>query len=171
MHFTIEHTIPMGREEYWRILHDREFEAFQARELKLKAYDEISATQEGDVVRRRVRVKPQAQLPETIKKLLASYINPDEIGYEEEQEKYLKDYYLKFRIHPPIFADRVRIAGVFSLQELDSSRCLRLLEGDIEISLFGIGRIVEKFILEELRRTYDKIPDIVRRWKEQQAWA
>jgi hypothetical protein len=166
MYFTIEHTIPLSRDDYWKILHDPEFEAFQAKELKLKTYKEISRVEKGDVVLRRVRVQPEVHLPSTVEKIVAKYIPISDLGYEEEQEKHVHDFYLKFRIHPPILPDKIKIAGVFSLKELDAQSCLRLLEGEIEIQLFGVGGIVERFIVEELKKTYDKIPSVVAHWKE-----
>jgi hypothetical protein len=166
MHFTIEHIIPLSKEEYWKILHDPEFEAFQAQELKLKTYREIHREEKGDVVLRRVLVQPEVHLPPAVEKIVSKYIPISEIGYEEEQEKYLREYYLKFRIHPPVLKDKIRIEGIFSLKENDHQSCFRLLEGDIEIQLFGVGGMVERFIVEELKKTYDRIPSIVARWKE-----
>lgn len=167
MDFTIEHIIPLSREEYWKILHTPEFETFQAKELGLKVYDEIAREQEGTIIRRRVKVKPEAQLPASVQKIVSSYISLEDLGYIEEQVRYDDKYYLEFRIHPPVLKDRIHIAGVFSLEERDEQSCLRLLEGEIKISMFGVGGIVERFILEELRRTYEKIPGVVEKWKRQ----
>jgi hypothetical protein len=166
MRFSIEHILPISREEYWRILHTPEFEAFQAEKLGLKEYREIARKEENGVVYRQIQVVPRVEIPETALKIVRGYLKDREIGYIEHQEKYPDQFFLKFRIEPPVLKDKIRVEGTFSLLPDTEETCLRTLEGEVTVQLLGVGKIVERFVVDELKRVYDRIPQVIKEYRK-----
>ncbi len=52
-----------------------------------------------------------------------------------------------------------------TIEAIDEHSCRQTLQGHIRVSLFGVGRVVEKIVKDSLVRTYKQLPSIVERWQ------
>jgi hypothetical protein len=68
-----------------------------------------------------------------------------------------------WRTVPNLFAKRVRNAGTIEL--VDTPRGVRrIVEGDVEVSLLGFGRRVERMIVQEIETSYETTTRVTREW-------
>lgn len=168
LHF--EHVIPLSAEAYWRINNQTDFEAFQAPRLRLKAYTEIERRETDRTLHRRIRVEPDIQLPGPVQALVKKHLGDQAFYYEETREIPTnpdpKRMVYTWEIHPPVLADKLKIAGEFIVEPIDANSCRRTLSGEVKVKLMGLGGIVEKFAASEIKKTYDTIPKVVQAWKD-----
>lgn len=164
-----EHEIPLEATAFWELLHTEAYEQFQARELGLKEYEEVDRRQEGDTVIRRIRVAPDIHLPGPVRKFVDRHFGDEEISYIEAREERDGELAYTWWVEAPVMADKINVGGRFYVEPIDDDRCRRVLDGEAKIKAFGVGSIVERLAVQETIRTYDRIPEIVRKWKREQA--
>jgi hypothetical protein len=51
---------------------------------------------------------------------------------------------------PSQMADKIKIAGRFSMEK-QGNRWIQLMEGDATVSVFGVGRMIEKFLVDKIQ--------------------
>ncbi len=65
---------------------------------------------------------------------------------------------------PNQWADRVRNAGTIELVEHDRAHTRRVVRGEVKVSLFGFGGIVERMIVAEIEKSYASTATFTREW-------
>jgi hypothetical protein len=164
----IVHELPIAADRFWELLHDPAYEAFQAAGLGLGGYEEVERRVEGSVMHRRIRVVPKIEVPAAIRKVIgAGDKDAGSMGYIESQEKQLDRYEMRWWVDPPILVGKLQVGGLFRLEPIDATRCRRILDGEVKIGIPIVGGTVEKFVLQEVKKTYDKVPGIVAAWVRQ----
>ncbi len=164
----IVHELPIAAERFWELLHDPAYEAFQAAGLGLGGYEELERRIEGSVMHRRIRVMPKIEVPAAIRKVIgAGGKDAGAMGYIEDQEKQLDRYELRWWVDPPVLVGKLQVGGLFRLEPIGDTRCRRVLDGEVKIGIPIVGGTVEKFVLQEVKKTYDKVPEIVAEWVRQ----
>lgn len=162
----IVHELPIGAERFWELLHDPAYESFQAKGLGLAGYEEVERRIDGQVMHRKIRVVPKIEVPAAIRKVIGAG-DAGAMGYIEQQDKRLDKFELRWWVDPPILVGKLQVGGLFRVEPLDDKRCRRILDGEVKISIPVVGGTVEKFVLQEVKKTYDKMPGIVADWVRQ----
>lgn len=161
----IEHELPIAAERFWALLHDPAYEAFQAEGLGLAGYEEVERKIDGQVMHRKIRVIPKIEVPAAIRKVIGvGGADAGSMGYIEQQDKRLDKYELRWWVDPPILVGKLQVGGLFRVEPIDDKRCRRILDGEVKIGIPIVGGTVEKFVLQEVKKTYDKVPGIVAAW-------
>ena len=52
-------------------------------------------------------------------------------------------------VQPSQMADKVKISGKISLKE-QGNKCVQVVDGDVSIKIFGVGKMAEKFLVEKM---------------------
>ncbi len=52
-------------------------------------------------------------------------------------------------VQPSQMADKIKVAGKISLQE-QGNKWVQVVEGDVSIKIFGVGKMAEKFLVEKM---------------------
>jgi hypothetical protein len=58
---------------------------------------------------------------------------------------------------------QARIESWLTIEEETAETCRQTLEGDIEFKILGLGHVVEKIVVENLKSIYKGVPKIVDR--------
>lgn len=166
MRFELIHRFAVSPREYIEAVTAPGYDDFVALRLSLRERREISRDDTAPVVRRTVRVIPERDLPPAIAKLTGGKT----LAYDETIELDLRTGRGTWQVLPGLLQGRVTAGGSFVLDADDvSGGCVRTVEGDISVRIFGAGGMVEKFIVAQVRESYDQGADVVREWIERRA--
>ncbi|MDY0058311.1 MAG: DUF2505 family protein [Myxococcota bacterium] len=130
------------------------------RELRFREVQVLERHEEGDRLRE-VRIKrPIRDLPGPVKRALGV----EAVEYREEALYDRRALTYEFRVFPNVLPGKIRIAGGYRILPAAPGRCLREVDLEVEVRLFGVGAAVERHILEDLRLSYDTAAAYTRRW-------
>jgi hypothetical protein len=149
-----EHEIALPAEEFWAMLHAPDYEARVGQAIGLRAYEELERRDEPDAIYRRLRV--EADLPDALRGLVRRVAGDASAGYVEEQWRSRSRMEVRWRMQPNVLADRIRIEGVVRIEPRGARRCVRILDGVVEIGVFGLGGLLERAAIAMVIDAYAK---------------
>lgn len=158
----IEHTFNCSEATFWdRIFLDPEYnERLFKTELKFPVCRELSREERGSVLHRVVEVVPYVgELPATLKAVIG-----EGIGYEERGalDRAAKTY--KVVVVPNKLADKLSVkVDIWTVPD-GENRCRRKARADASVKIFGVGGAIEKRMLADLERSYQKSADFTNRF-------
>jgi hypothetical protein len=161
MKLRCEHEIPLSADAFWELIHAPRYEAAVAEAAGLRAYRELERREEPDAVYRRLAV--EADLPEALRTVLARLGQRGPLGYVEEQWRSRTRREVRWRMTPGAFADRARIEGVVRVAPRGPGRCVRTLEGVVELRVFGVGGVLERAAVSLVESAYAKGAEVAAR--------
>lgn len=149
-----EHEIPLAADAFWELLHAPHYEAAVAEAVGLRAYRELERREEPDAIYRRLQV--EAELPETLAGVLRRLGLEGPLGYVEEQWRSRERREVRWRMTPGALAERARIEGIVRIEPRGATRCVRVLDGAIEVRVFGVGGMLERAAVKMVTDAYAK---------------
>jgi Protein of unknown function (DUF2505) len=158
----VEHVFNCSEATYWdRIFLDPEYnERFFKTELKFPVWREQSREERGGALHRVVEVVPYVgELPGALKAVIG-----EGIGYEERGvlDRNAKTY--KVTVVPNKMADKLSIkVDLWTVADGDQ-RCRRKARAEANVKVFGVGGTIEKRILSDLERSYQKSAEFTNRF-------
>jgi hypothetical protein len=158
----VEHTFNCSEATYWdRLFLDAEYnERLFKGELKFPVCRELSREERGGTLHRVVEVVPYVgELPAAIKAVIG-----EGIGYQERGvlDRAAKTY--KVVVVPNKLADKLSIkVDLWTIADGDT-RCRRKAKADVSVKIFGVGGAIEKRMLSDLERSYQKSADFTNRF-------
>jgi hypothetical protein len=157
-----EHRIPLAAEGFWDLIHSPRYESLVAEAAGLRVYQELERRDEPDAVYRKLFGEPE--LPDPLRSLLRR-IAPGVRSptYVEEQWRSKSRMEVRWRMQPSVLSDRARIEGVVRVEPRDATSCRRVLEGVVEIDLFGLGRLVERAVVQSTVDAYGRAAEAIQR--------
>lgn len=156
--------IPIAAEEYFRLQNDPDFEKLQARYVKFAVYRETSREQTGDGYRRIIHQEPAVKAPMAVEAFIRTGLGGKNFHLTEIRDVPKSGLKYHWKIEPPAFKDRVRIEGDFIVEPTGPNSCRRIIDGEFEVKLSGVGAMLAKFAAKEVTRGYDKVPDVAAAW-------
>jgi hypothetical protein len=84
-------------------------------------------------------------------------------SFIEELEYDLRAHRGTWRTIPNLFTDRVRNAGTIEVVASESG-VRRIVRGEVKVSLFGFGGIVERMIVSEIEKSYTSTTKLTNEW-------
>jgi hypothetical protein len=154
MRIRCQHEIPLQVDAFWEMLHAPRYEAAVAQAVGLRAYRELERREEPDAVYRRLQV--EADLPDAVGGLLRRIGVEGRVGYVEEQWRSRTRREVRWRMTPGAFAERARIEGIVRVEPRGRGRCVRALDGVIELRWLGIGGLLERAAVSLVTDAYAK---------------
>ena len=155
MKFKIVDELNVPAHHFWNHLFTTEMEAVIREGGNLDEYY-AEVTEEPTILHRRVRTLPRLNLPAALKKVVGG----DSLGYIEEQ-KVPKDGKMEYEWES--IPDQANLAkksytgGTFKVEPLGDDRCRRTIEGEVNVKIFGVGTLAEKYIVSEMEKTYHNV--------------
>lgn len=160
LRFTIRHIIETDPDSFWEMYFDEAYnEALYRGALKYSIYEVLSLSREPDgSVARRTNNGPPIELPAAIKKVgtFSSFI--EDGRYDAKARRWTSD------LSPGAMADRAKTHAEVWLEPRGDKRCERFVEIDIKVKIFGVGKLVEKFVEQQTRRLYDDAARFTNEW-------
>lgn len=150
MRFTADHVIeglPLAK--YKELYFEDEFNVALCRAVRL-ARRSLKFERTGDKVVRHVHVEPEGrEIPAPVAKLLGQR----RFSYVEELEMDLATGEGRWRTIPTLLPEKVDARGTLRFVDAGGS-ARRIVHGTIDVHVFGIGSIVERFICSDAERSY-----------------
>lgn len=169
MKFTLRHPYNVGPDAFWRdVFFDQAYNETLYREaLEFEAFKVVEETHPADGRRtRKLAVTPKLDAPGPIKKVLG-----DSISYVEEGRLELTRPSWVVRVIPSKLADKAKITSEMWLERTGPGQSDRVAEFDIEVKMFAVGGLVEKFLEKTMRESYQKATEFTNRWLQSKGLA
>lgn len=116
----------------------------------LRSRTELELSRRGDTVERKVRCVPSTPIPDAARHL----VKPEMITWVEEARFDLSRDTVSIQIIPAGFRHVFSFVGRIVL-EADPGGCRRKVTGEVTIRMPVVGKIVEDYLIEEIRRNMD----------------
>ena len=160
MRFKLIHQFPTTPREYIEAVTAPGYDEFVAKRLSLRERREIARDDSSDVVSRTVRVVPEHDLPPAIARLTRGKT----LAYDETTELDLRSGKGRWSIKPGLLEGRIKAEGTFDLDDDGSGGLVRTVEGEITVKILGAGAVIEKFIVAQVKESYDRGAEVVLEW-------
>lgn len=149
MKFRAAHTIhKISVADYETLYFDEAFGALLCQSVALRR-KLISRQLDGNQLTRAVMVGPQREIPKSVAKILGC----ERIEYIEHIDYTLGSFAGRWHTVSSVLPDKVRSAGTFAFEPMGAD-VLRVVEGDIDVKIFGLGGLVERFIAADVQNSY-----------------
>jgi hypothetical protein len=160
MRLHVEHSFSgISLPEYEKIYFDDAFNEAQCRAVKLERHVLTYDRTESRVVRS-VKCVPARDLPAPVAKM----IKDNKFSYVEELDYELGKYRGHWRTIPNVASEKVDAAGTVEFAEAPGGGVRRTIRGEIKVAIFGVGGIVERFVVNEVQRSYEEAAAFTVRW-------
>jgi hypothetical protein len=153
----IEHTFAASPADYARLYFDESFSIALAEGVRI-GRTLLRLDRDGPRLIRHVRCEPVRDLPAPVAKLLAGRA----FHYREEIEFDLDANAGRWRVVPSVVPDKVDASGTLVFTP-EGSGVRRTVRGGVSIGLFGVGALVERFVVAEVVRSYEDAATCTRR--------
>ncbi len=168
MQFSFQHEFDIDVASYWKIFLSPEFNQDMFKELKMKDYKVLKQEDDGKHFKRTQSLEPTTPIPGFLQSIIKS------TGYTEIDDLDWATNVMKVKIETAMFKDRFHMAGDYSVTPLDGGkRCKRTFAGEVKVSMALIGGKIEKYMMEQIRDSYEIAARVTRKWiaekKSQQA--
>lgn len=157
MDIRITHTFPCTPAAYWEVTSRPQVDA-EMRAAGDADFETLSERAEGDRQHSRRRVTARSELPLVVRRALGR----DRLSYVQEVETDNAAFSTTWKVIPDVLADRVRCSGTTRVVPTPAG-CERRIEGVIEVGVPLVGGTIEKFIVTELERSWNRAAEVVRR--------
>ena len=89
-------------------------------------------------------------------------------SFIEELEYDVRSRRGEWRTIPNVFPDRVRNAGTIEIVEAPTG-VRRIVRGEVKVSMFGFGRLIEKMVVAEIEKSYASTTRFTNEWLARRA--
>ncbi len=158
MHFRIEHEFEIDAKAYWDLFFSSDYTEDLYRSLKMRDWEILEQQDDGKTLRRKVKMTPAQQVPAIFQSVIK------DTGYTEHDVFHRERSSMDVTIEPAIMKNKFDMRGVYSVQPLGEGRCKRVWEGDVKVSVMLIGGQIEKYMVDEMKSSYDIATQVTRRW-------
>lgn len=159
MKFRAEHTFKgISLADYEKLYFNEDFNIKLCQAVKL-AREVIEIESDDTKIHRVVKVGPDRVLPAPVAKILGT----DRIDYTEHVDYTFGDFKADWKTISSVMTDKVDSKGTLTFRETGSG-VTRIVEGDIKVKLFGVGKVVERVIVAETEKSYADAAAFTQTW-------
>mgnify|MGYP001583559842 CR=1 FL=1 len=144
--------------DYEKLYFDEPFNEAMCKALGLQR-TLVDRKEEGGRMRRVVRVSPDREIPGPVQKVLGGA----KIEYTEHVDYALGSGRGTWKTISSLLTDKVDSQGSIAFAER-AGHVERVVDGDIKVSIFGLGGLVEKFIVADVEKSYEKAAEFTQAW-------
>jgi hypothetical protein len=163
MNFSFVHEFDIDPAGYWKIFLSPEFNKEMFADLNMKEYKVLKQEDDGKHFHRVQQCEPSTPIPGFLQSVVKS------AGYTEIDDLDWGTNIMRIKIETQMFKDKFRMEGDYIVTPLDGGkRTRREFKGEVKVGIPLIGGKIEKFMMEQLRDSYDKAAKTTRRWVEKQ---
>jgi Protein of unknown function (DUF2505) len=161
MNFAFAHDFDIDVAGYWKIFLAADFNKEMFAELRMKDYKVLKQEDDGKHFRRIQTLEPTTPIPGFLQSIIKS------TGYTEIDDLDWSTNVMDVKIETQMFKDRFHMQGKYSVSPLDGGkRCRREFKGEVKVSMALIGGKIEKYMMEQLRDSYEIAARVTKRWIE-----
>lgn len=152
-HFRFAHEFDIDPKGYWEIFFDDAYNVELYKRTKIKNRNIVSQTDDGKVLRRTQRLTPDQELPGFIKSII------NDVTYTEHDIFHRERSEMEVVIEPAMMKNKFDFRAIYSVKPVGaegSGKCRRVFEGDSKVSVMLVGGQIEKYMIDEMRKSYDE---------------
>lgn len=152
--FRISHTFATSVDIFWgNLFFDEHYNRrLYLEAMRFKGYELVELKRDpSGVITRRVKAEPDVEAPTVIQKLVGDSMAYEEAGRFDPAKKRWS-----FTITPSKLADKVHTTGEIWVEARGDKQVERIVMTDLQVKIFGVGKIVESFIEKTTRDSYEK---------------
>jgi hypothetical protein len=160
--FTIHDSFSVDAETWWeKVFFSAEYNrALYFDGLRFKGYDILTLEKDAaGIWTRRVRTEPAVDAPAAVRKIVG-----DSISYEETGRMDPTTTRLRFTVVPSKLADKFESKGEVWVEPRGDQRIDRYVTTELNVKVFGVGKMIESFIEKTTRDNYQKAAVFTTRW-------
>jgi len=159
MKFRVEHVFSdISLADYEALFFDETFNTALCKAVRLER-TLVKRELEGGRLTRALRISPDREIPGPVAKVIGA----SKIEYTEHINYTYGSHKATWRTDSSILPDKVESSGALGFLER-GGKVVRWVEGDVKVKIFGLGGIVERFIVADVEKSYDNAADFTRRW-------
>lgn len=161
MRYRISHSIETDEATFWNLFFDKAVnEAMFRDELRFSVYRVISLDKRPDgTIIQKSEAAPPVELPAAVKRVVGDVTSYTEAGrFDPATKRYTAD------VIPSAASDKVRTRVEIWVEPRGDKRVERIVDVDNSVKIFGVGKVAEKFIEQQTRKTYDDVAVFMNRW-------
>jgi len=157
----VVHDFPgISPDRWFEIYLDDGFNEELERRLDVKSRKVLESKQDGDIVRRRVKMEPN--VPGMFQKFVK-----DGMSIEEQSTVYLDRHHVDWTTIPSMGGDKFKSSGTLEVAA-QGDGCRRTLKGTVEVKIPLMGKKIEKKILETIHQSYEIATALMKDWHARQ---
>lgn len=141
-----------------RLYFDEAFNQAMCKAVKLSRVV-VKLEDDGETFRRVLRIGPERELPAAMKKALGS----DRLEYEEHMTYRWGSFEAHWETIPSVMASKVQSKGRILFQD-SAAGALRVVEGSIDVKVFGIGGMIEKIVVGDVEKSFKDAAEFMQKW-------
>lgn len=162
MRYTIRHTFNVDADTFWgKLFFDPAYnEALFTQYLKFKQYKVLELQHDPDgSVHRRVECAPAIEIPAVVKKVIG-----DSTSYVEDGRFDPKSKRFSVNATPKVAADRFQTHITMWVEPRGDKKVERFVEVDSTVKVFGVGKVIEGILEQQMRSNYDQAATFTNQW-------
>ncbi len=158
MRINARHTFACTPERLWQIYWDPAFED-RLRQGSTVQREILEHREEGDTIYRRVRNTPNKELPAAA----AAIVGAKKLVYEQETRWDKSRGTVRWQVVPSFLPGKLDAKGELRVEPAPGG-CAILIDGNIDVHVRFVGGQIEKAVVAEVEKSYDRLATEIRRW-------
>jgi hypothetical protein len=157
MQFRISHRFPVSPRAYWDGTRDPDLDQrmADAGEIDVQV---LERRRDGPRLLERLRVSPRKELPGLAQRALGTA----RFTYVQVVESDDDRMGTTWQVLPDVLPDKVTCRGTARVVDAPGG-CERIIDGEITVAVPLVGGSIEKVVLEQLEKSYDRAAEVIRR--------
>jgi hypothetical protein len=143
---------------FWKMYWDEAYDRMLA-EGSAVTREIVSQVDEAGVIVRRLRFTPHKELSRPMAKLIGS----KKLIYEQENRWNVAASSMTWEVIPTVLPGKLSAKGTFDVVA-SGSGCQQVVEGDVSVNVRFIGGQIEKGIIQEVHKSYERSAVASNRW-------
>jgi hypothetical protein len=160
MHYRFDHEFDCDPKTYWEIFWSQEYNDDLYKQLDIPKREVIELKDDGKVVRRVWKLTPKTDVPSILRSIIKdqSYTETDHFNREKSV--------MEVVIEPALMTSKFDMRATYAVNPAGEGKCRRIFEGDVKVSIMMLGGQIEKFTVEQMRKSYEIATRVTRSWIE-----
>lgn len=157
MQFRISHRFPVSPRAYWDGTRDPELDQrmAEAGEIDVQV---LERRRDGPRTHERLRVSPRKELPGVAQRALGTA----RFSYVQVVDSDDDRMGTTWQVLPDVLPDKVTCRGTSRVIDAPGG-CERIIDGEIKVAIPLVGGSIEKVVLEQLEKSYERAAEVIRR--------
>jgi hypothetical protein len=157
--FRIVHEFATGKERYWKVFFHEPYNVALYERIKVKERKVLHWKETDGTIERSIKILPARDLPGFLKKIVGG-----DLGYVESSTFYKDKDSIDVTVEPTLMKDRTTMKARYWIELPDASTVRRIFEGSIHVDMPFVGRKIEQFIVDDMKRGYDTAAQVTKEW-------
>jgi hypothetical protein len=159
MKFRVEHVFTgVGIADYENLYFDEAFNTALCEAVKLTRSLKKRDLVAGKLTRI-VRIGAEREIPGPVAKIIGA----NKLEYTEYIDYAWGSNRGTWRTESAILTDKIESGGQFGFEKRKDG-VLRWVEGEIKVKIFGLGSVVERFIVADVEKSYEQAAEFTKRY-------